>query len=318
MSRTQPTPPPADGATPPDSAAPARASARRLRQLAGDLTPADLDVLGLLGQHRCLATRHLAGLVHADASTPLASTRAAQRQLRRLAGLGLAAPLDRRIGGLGGGAAQTIWRLTEAGHRLLRLTQPDDDRPGDPTGQTPPTPQRVRFREPSPQFLSHTLHLADIRLVLEQLSQKSDGRATTDLIQTEPDCWRDWLGPHGTAMTLRPDLYAEISVNEPTQSDSQSETDGWLDCWFIEADLATEHLPTIARKARVYAAYRRSGREQASGGVFPLVLWVTPDQRRAQAILAAITADPACDPRLHHATTIDNLSNHLLKGGQYE
>jgi hypothetical protein len=158
---------------------------------------------------------------------------------------------------------------------------------------------RVRFAEPSTQFLTHTLRVADVRLVFERLGAMSGGKVELSLVQAEPSCWRSWVGPHGAPMTLRPDLYVETASGE------------YLDCWFVEADLGTEHLSAIVRKARVYEAYRLCGREQAARGVFPLVLWVTPDQRRADAILTAVRDDTTCDSRLHRAIGIDGLEDYL-------
>jgi hypothetical protein len=276
-----------------------RVSRRRLVEMFARLTLADFDTLGLLSEHRFLTTGHVAGLVFGAASTRLAGVRATQRALRKLEREGVVAGLARRVGGYGGGAAQNVWRLTEAGQRLLRLhAGPDasDGREG----------PRIRFAEPSPQFLAHTLRVADVRLAFERLDKSSSRRSALSLVQTEPSCWRKWIGPHGTPATLRPDLYAETASAE------------FVDCWFIEADLGTEHLPAIARKARAYETYRRSGREQAARGVFPLVLWVTPDARRAEAVLAAIADDPRCDPRPHRAVSFDQLSDVLANGADPE
>jgi hypothetical protein len=203
----------------------------------------------------------------------------------------LVARLPRRVGVWGGGAAGGVWRLTEAGHRLRRL--PVEPHPQETNNGT--SNRRARFTEPSPQFLAHTLRVADIRLALEQLTVASEGRVELTTVQTEPTCWRSWTGPYGAPATLRPDLYAETTSGD------------YLDCWFIEADMGTEHLTAIVKKARAYQAYWRSGREQAALGVFPLVVWVTPDERRAQAIAGAVAGDTGCDNRLHRAAPFERL-----------
>ena len=52
--------------------------------------------------------------------------------------------------------------------------------------------------------------------------------------------------------------------------------------WFIEVDRASESVPVVVRKCRLYADYYQSGKEQASsGGVFPRVCWIVPDETRA-------------------------------------
>jgi hypothetical protein len=224
--------------------------------------------------------------------------RAAQRALRKLESQHLVAVLPRRVGGYGGGAAQSVWHLTEAGRRLLRH-RPGSSGSSGSLAASGEGWRRVRFSEPSPQFLAHTLRVADICLVLEQLGAASGGELGLAAVQTEPECWRVFTGPYGALSALRPDLYAEVASLE------------FLDCWFIEADMATEHLPAIVRKARVYEAYRALGREQAVRGVFPLVLWVTPDGRRAEAIMRAIGQDSVCDVRAHQAVAMAGLAARL-------
>jgi len=283
-----------------------RLSRRHLLGLRAGLSLPDRDLLGLLRQHRFLTSHQVAGLVHAKAASNLAGLRAGQRQLRKLHDLGLVNHLPRKVGGYGGGQAQTVWHLSEGGHRLLGLDRPDDEKADKSL--------RQRFREPSPQFLAHTLRVADIRLALEQLSRPERAGAAdnheTDsidltLIQTEPVCWRTWVSTYGGSAVLRPDLYAETS---------DPDFDYF---YFIEADMDSEHAPAIMKKARVYQTYYQTGLEQARhGGVFPLVLWVTPDERRARQILNTIRADPKCDERLHRAVTMADLPNFLSHHGE--
>lgn len=270
-----------------------RVSRFRLSQLQSNLAVRDMELLILLRDHRFLTSRHVTTLIHTNAATILAGFRAAQRQLRKLCEWRLVNHLPRRIGGWQSGQAQTVWYLTEVGHRLLALQITGGD-----TAQTESS-LRHRFREPSQQFLAHILRIADIRVVLEQVSRTSDSKRAT-LVQTEPTCWRDWTGAYGVSRTLKPDLYTELTDQEYDYF------------YFIEADMGTEHTPVIVRKAAVYQAYKNSGYEQAQhGGIFPLVLWVTPDQRRADAILATIRADPTLETHLHQTVSISDLSRYI-------
>jgi hypothetical protein len=252
--------------------------------------------MNLLAEHRFLTGWHVAGLAHGEAASQAAAVRAAARQMSRLEGFGLVSRLPRLVGGTGGGSRRTIWHLTEGGWRLLR------GRAG--LGQGEHRPARRRPSQPSTTFLAHTLLLADIRLTLERIghSQTADEARTLETVQTEPACWRSWTGAFGQPMTLRPDLYAEVACGQ------------YIDLWFVEGDLGTEHLPAVVRKAEAYEAYRSSGREQARRGAFPLVLWVTPDQRRADAILEAIGQAGRCDPAIHRAVAFDELDGFLNIG----
>jgi hypothetical protein len=54
--------------------------------------------------------------------------------------------------------------------------------------------------------------------------------------------------------------------------------------WFIEVDRGTESLPTVLRQCDRYESYRRSGAAQAEVGVFPIIVWVVPDDRRAEKL----------------------------------
>ena len=112
-------------------------------------------------------------------------------------------------------------------------------------------------------------------------------------LQAEPESWRPFQAAHGGAITLKPDLYL-------VTADAESETHS-----FIEIDRDTEHLPAVLRKCRLYQQYRQSGAEQAARDLFPIVVWVTPDEGRARRIRAAIDGDQTLDPELFITATAD-------------
>lgn len=91
--------------------------------------------------------------------------------------------------------------------------------------------------------------------------------------------------------TLKPDLFAKVADDEYELS------------WFIEIDCGTESQPTIQRKCHAYADYRRTGTEQERHGIFPLVLWIAPDERRQTQLEQAIDGDRRIDPDLFVVTT---------------
>lgn len=78
--------------------------------------------------------------------------------------------------------------------------------------------------------------------------------------------------------TLKPDLRVVIGLEDYELH------------WFVEADLATEHLPVIRRQCAAYEQFRATGRYQAEHGLFPTVLWVAPDEVRAAALRAAVAS----------------------------
>jgi hypothetical protein len=194
--------------------------------------------------------------------------------------------LERRVGGVRAGSASYVWRVGLIGDQLLRLASGDG--------------VRARRKEPSAHYLDHCLAVADCHLALVAASREA--RIELLQVQTEPTCWRDYLASGGTQRTLKPDLYALTASGE------------FEDHWFLEIDRATESLPTIVGKCVQYEAYRRTGREDHDHGVFPLVVWVVPDQVRASKLQAALRAARGLDRDLYRVTTVNDLAT-LVTGG---
>lgn len=264
----------------------------RLLGLAATLSARDRSVLGLLHEHRFLTTTHLYVLLfeekHANQGTGL---RVCRRVLARLHRHHLIDQLPRRVGGYGAGSSAGVWFLTSTGQRLRSLTR------GDGANLSP-----ARVRDPSTRFVAHTLAVADIRVRLHQAA-RADCFAVRWL-ETEPHCWRPYLGMHGAREILKPDLAL-----------STVSTDGqYEDSWFIEVDLGTEHLPTVLGKCSQYEAYRRTGTEQDRRGVFPLVVWITMTDERADKLRAGIYRTRSLDEALHRVITPGQLSA-LITGG---
>jgi hypothetical protein len=92
---------------------------------------------------------------------------------------------------------------------------------------------------------------------------------------------------------LKPDLFA-ITANGDFE-----------DHWYIEVDRATESVPTLLRKCGQYEAYRRSGIDQQTHGVFPVVAWLVPSEPRAKKLQAAIRASRHLDRNLFRVATAD-------------
>jgi hypothetical protein len=125
----------------------------------------------------------------------------------------------------------------------------------------------IRRPTPSDSFVDHTLGVTETYVVLRTMPE-------IELLdfQPEPDCWRQYTGPSGRTVTLRPDAFASWAAGE------------WELSCFVEVDRATEHPGRIARKADRYVRYWRTGTEQRNQGVFPAVLWLTPTEARAEVL----------------------------------
>ena len=143
------------------------------------------------------------------------------------------------VSGWSGGSAASApahpgiaWQLGSTGERLLRTMH----------GQK----KRRRYLEPSAAFTAHTLATAELAVRLHELND----RQAVELLrlETEPSCWRSFIGPHGTLEWLKPDLYAITASGD------------YEDHWFLEADLATEHPPGRGPQGQGLPALRRHRR----------------------------------------------------------
>lgn len=268
-----------------------RLSHKRLLELDRSLGEREKEVLLTIRRHRYLMTGQVQRLIFLEAATPSAARRAASRCLKKLRGLGLVCNLSRRIGGVRAGSASLVWYLSHAGERLLRLHEHR------------PVPVR-RFFEPSPYFLAHTLAVAEISIQLTELcrGEKTGQRTKLAALQPEPECWRPY-SERGVQVSLKPDLYAATLSGE------------YEDRWFFEIDLATESPAKVIEKCRRYHQYYRTGLEQKASGVFPLTVWIAPNERRRDSLASHICTAFEKQPRLFAVITADELAHLILHGG---
>lgn len=263
-------------------------SALRVPALELHLTDRDIRILEDLEQYRMLTTRQVQRLhlpvkplgTHASVS---AATRGTTRILTRLEGLAAVIRYDRRIGGLKHGSASTIWQIGGAGERYLRALRGDT--------------ARRRYREPNAPFIAHTLAVADVAVTLREHAAAQRFDLLT--LDAEPACWRPMSGTAGDAVTLKPDLYV-------VTADARTETHS-----FVEVDLGTEHTPAVLRKCRLYQQYFQTGTEQATHGLFPAVVWLTPTVKRAERIRTAIATDRTLDADLFWVAPAEQAIDHL-------
>ena len=132
---------------------------------------------------------------------------------------------------------------------------------------------RIRGNEPPALVtLHHRLMVTETYVRLHEL--RASGRLDMLEFAIEPHCWRQFYGPGGSRIILKPDASARMALSG---SDYEH-------LWFLEIDMGSESQATIRRKAEVYEAYRRTGLEQAKQSVFPMVMWITTDEQREQQL----------------------------------
>jgi hypothetical protein len=245
-----------------------RLSARKVAAIGERLSARDREVLESVSRFRVMSGEHLQRLYWVEGS-PQTRARLARHGLGRLSGLGVLAPLDRRVGGVRAGSRSLSFAVGLAGQRLLAR---DSGR------------RLRRAYTPGERYLAHTLAVAG--LYVELVEAQRWGVADMLAFDPEPGCWRPYLGPFGARAMLKPDASLELGVGDYTVS------------WLLELDMATESLATIERKARRHLDYHRSGDGRRTRGVSPRVAWVVPDDRRAAALQAALDRLPAEGKRL--------------------
>jgi hypothetical protein len=228
--------------------------------LRGRLSDRDKQVLVSLYQLRLMTSRQVQRL-HVPEGSALTQARRTRALLQRLAELALVIRLDRTVGGVQPGSTAQVYGLSGLGLAVLDVQGPYGGR-------------RRRVWETKPYFMRHVLGVSELRVALHELT--SGGRVQLLTFDGEPAAWRRFAGEGGVPTTLKPDAYVRIGIGEFERSA------------FVELDMASESLPTLQRKCLSYATYWRSGTEQHDHGVFPLVVWLVPDEARLRQIREVI------------------------------
>lgn len=236
-----------------------------------------------MAEHRFLRADQLRRLLFADLSSELSRSRACQRVLRRLAQAKLVRLVERRVGGVKRGSAAGVWCLGPVGYRLMKRVRLRVTRPHE-SGR--------------PEFLDHTLAIAEARVRLVEAARS--GSLELARVELEPDAWREFPGPFGRPLSLRPDLFAVTAAGE------------YESHWFIEIDRGTESMPRITKKCARYQAHFQSGIEQAAHGVYPAVQWVVPDPLRAEAVRRAIDDSPDLEPALFRVVVESDFVREII------
>ena len=268
---------------------PTIAAARFSSLLPAPIHPMQARLLALVAAHRFATTTQLARLTALEYASSASALRQTQRHLANLAQQRLLTSLERRGGGWQGGSAVTIWAATTRGHRLVAAENGEDEE----------VPRRQRPREVSTTFLDHLLAITEVRTSIEEaVRQEADTEATVAL---EPDCWRTALSPSGQPQVLRPDL--AVTITSPAYEDR----------YLIEVDRATENPGRVIATCWRYQEHQAAS-SQTSDGVFPLVVWLVPGDRRRHRLERAIAHSTGLLRDLFRVIRLDQLPT-LIHGG---
>jgi hypothetical protein len=250
-----------------------RVTGAAVQRIAAGLSERDRGILADVGRVRVLTGRQVERLHFAELHGAHRD-RTRRRVLERLVSLQLLATLDRRIGGVRAGSAGLVYALGPAGQRLLAL-EADHDLGG----------RARRPGTPTPRFMIHNLAIAEQYVGLVEASRVG-GLVLVDY-RAEPASW--WRGSEGE--WIKPDALVVVSAGEVEDS------------WAIEVDQATESLPTLRRKLKVYLDLVTNGERGPRGGLLPRVLVTVPDARRLATVRELVRSLPEPAERLFTVTT---------------
>lgn len=254
-----------------------RISRIQLMALRNSMKEKEVDILWNIRKYHFLTSDHIKRLHFKTGTTSAANLRAANKCMKRLREIGLVAPLERRIGGARSGSSALVWHLTEPGERLLWLDEPDQKH------------TRKRFEEPSADFLHQTLAVAEAAVRIITLAERQDGlsirRLDTDFSYAVR--YRD------KTVLIKPGLYVILLW------------DGYEDHWFIEAAPHWDIINRLSRKAESYRKVFDKGSFQEQVGVFPLTLFMLPDDEHKNKLKRVLKEQIPEYMRLFQFTTKD-------------
>jgi hypothetical protein len=196
------------------------------------------------------------------------------RVLGRLAKNKYLATIEKRmVGGTGGGSGQVCYQLGSKGWALVR---------------------REGRYWPFRSVNYHSLAIADAYVKLVRAEREGDIEIAG--LSTEPDSWLTIAGAD-----LRPDLLIEVAIPAKEMN---------VTLW-LEVDQGTERQKQLKEKlARYWHAYQHA--TEADMKVFPVILFLVPDDERVKEINWLINSGPDEAKPLFRVQTQESFPQLLL------
>ena len=242
-----------------------RRSKNEIRLLARKLDTREMKILEHLHKVKFATSDQLRRVFFTENKNDTAGLRACNRATKRMKEVGVIDHLDQQVGGKRGGSSGKIWTFSGTGYNLLKLEN------------TKLKVGRKRLYEPtSILFLEHMLAINEIYTKLLELNQQKK----IELLeaQHEPRCWRTF-SERGISFYVKPDLFASLVPAREREFET---------VYFLEIDRATEAPSKVIKKCKQYITYYNSGIEQRQNGVFPFVVWITPNRKRCEQLIRYI------------------------------
>ena len=160
-------------------------------------------------------------------------------------------------------------------------------------------PQRFKNKyEPTAHHLEHTLAVTQAYVFLKLLEEA--GKIQLERFDFEPTCHRTYATFSGKKIFLKPDAFSQLVLGE------------YEDSYFCEIDMATESLNRVVNQCKKYIAYYQTGIEQREqDGVFPLVLWIVPHDKRKEVISKKIESELNNFQPMFQVVTLEEFSEWI-------
>jgi hypothetical protein len=262
---------------------PLRVRASHVEWLSERLSERDWAIIEMINRLRLMRGEQLERLFFCDLHGHSRTVTRGQ-VLRRLTAWHVLQMLPRRIGGAPRGSSGSTFSLGSGGQRVLAQR----------LAATEAAPRVRHANLPTERTVRHTLAVSELCVGLIERARSSD--VTLAVFEAEPRCW--W--PDGLGGYMKPDGYVVL------------EASGVREHTWVEADLATESLPTIKRKLLTYLDFVRRG-QLGPRDVMPHVLIAVPGGQRAAAVrtIAAHLPKPAAS--LFDVTTLGHAPDYLMR-----
>lgn len=253
------------------------------------MNPKQIEILSFLAHCKMATSRQIARLLFHDATSIRSQNRRANLLTKHLKEAGLIYHQPRKIGGWIKGSSSYIWSLTSKGVKTL---------------QTSSTFLSLRPRskwDATQHHIEHTLAVTEIFVQLKELEREQ--KIQLEDFQFEPKSWRTYADISNSSLILKPDAFAKLVVGE------------YEDIYFFELDRSSESLTRIANTSKKYIHYYKTGIEQRENDIFPLVLWIVPDEKRKIAVADTLQTRLSNFWQMFHVITLDDFAD-FIQGGQ--
>jgi hypothetical protein len=264
---------------------------RRVRQLRHQLSSKTLKVLETIIVHKAMLTNQITRICIGEKNDNNART--SMRILNKLLGAELVRANSYTTKFDGYAITTWSWEPTNLG---IHVGAPHDLR-------TPDGKPKYLISDENTQAdkLEHVLQITETEAILRDQA-RANADFTIHHIEHEPVCWRKYADRRSGENWLKLDLFLKTAHKVNGKKLGMH--------YFLEIDRDTEELKRIMKKCDIYRDYfRNTPKDQLCCGKIPLVVWIVPAKRRADAMKAIWEEKFRDDAKLFAVITPDKVAN---------